>query len=63
KFDGYESAPIPVLNGIPQGDPMSLILYLFYGAGLLGVPYRPGEHGAGFVDDTALVAIGDSFEE
>ncbi|VDC04308.1 unnamed protein product [Peniophora sp. CBMAI 1063] len=63
KFDGYESAAFPVLNGIPQGDPMSLILYLFYGADLLRVPRGSKEKVAGFVDDSALVAIGDTFDE
>lgn len=63
KFDGYESAAFPVLNGIPQGDPMSLIIYLFYSADLLRVPQGPKECAAGFVDDSALVAIGATFEE
>ncbi|VDC00142.1 unnamed protein product [Peniophora sp. CBMAI 1063] len=63
KFDGYESMAFPVLNGIPQGDPMSLILYLFYGADLLRVPRGSKERVAGFVDDSALVAVGDTFDE
>ncbi|VDB89214.1 unnamed protein product [Peniophora sp. CBMAI 1063] len=61
KFDGFESEPFDVRNGIPQGDPMSLILYLFYGAGLLQIPMDDRERALGFVDDSALVAIGDDF--
>ncbi|VDC04045.1 unnamed protein product [Peniophora sp. CBMAI 1063] len=64
KFDDYESKWFDVTNGIPQGDPLSLILYLFYGAGLLEVVNQlDGEDSSGFVDDTNLFAIGRDFFE
>ncbi|KZP18035.1 hypothetical protein FIBSPDRAFT_692534, partial [Athelia psychrophila] len=30
KFDGFTSEPIPVLSGLDQGNPLSMILYVFY---------------------------------
>ena len=35
KFDGYTSDWVNVDNGIVQGDPLSMILYLFYNSDLL----------------------------
>jgi hypothetical protein len=44
KFDDYTSAPIPIDNGIGQGDPMSMALYQFYNADLLDIPDAKHEH-------------------
>lgn len=64
KFDDYKSDWFDVTNGIPQGDPLSLILYLFYGAGLLEIVNRHGsKDSTGFVDNTNLFAIGRDFKE
>ncbi|KAG2071124.1 hypothetical protein BDR04DRAFT_1016840, partial [Suillus decipiens] len=51
-FDGYTSDWIDINNGIGQGDPLSMILYIIYSTDLVDIvkPY-----------DMALVAIGKDF--
>jgi hypothetical protein len=63
QFDDYVSDPFPLLNGIGQGDPISMIIYLFYNADLLRVARGPNEMAVGYVDDTAFLAEGSSFLE
>jgi ribonuclease HI/exonuclease III len=63
KFDDFISESLNILNGIGQGDPLSMILYILYNADLLEIIVGNGEDSAGFVDDIALIAVGDSFEE
>ncbi|KIK35156.1 hypothetical protein CY34DRAFT_96599 [Suillus luteus UH-Slu-Lm8-n1] len=68
-FDRYNSDWIDINNGIGQGDPLSMILYVIYSADLVDIA-KP-RHGRAslteltlaFVDDTALVAIGKDFHE
>ncbi|KZP09961.1 hypothetical protein FIBSPDRAFT_699685, partial [Athelia psychrophila] len=60
KFDGFTSEPIPVLSGMDQGNPLSMILYVFYAADVLEPEVEPevivdDELGTAFVDDTALL--------
>ena len=54
-----------VRTGIPQGSPISPILYLFYNADLLDICERPGTNTSalGFVDDINVLAYGKSTEE
>ena len=54
-----------VRTGIPQGSPISPILYLFYNADLLEICQRPGTNTSalGFVDDVNVLAYGKSTEE
>ena len=54
-----------VRTGIPQGSPVSPILYLFYNADLLDLCERPGTRasGIGFVDDVNILAYSTSTEE
>ena len=54
-----------VRTGIPQGSPLSSILYLFYNAELLEICDRPGKNTSaiGFVDDANILAYGKSTEE
>ncbi|KIK11018.1 hypothetical protein PISMIDRAFT_84998, partial [Pisolithus microcarpus 441] len=63
KFDGYMSDWISVNNGIGQGDPISMFLYVVYSADLAEVPdpSNKKELALAFVDDTVLVAIGKTF--
>jgi exonuclease III len=58
-FDDYTSEWIELNNGIGQGDPMLMILYLYYSAGLLEVVKKSTRGGEtedseAWVDDTAL---------
>ncbi|KAG2074575.1 hypothetical protein BDR04DRAFT_954218, partial [Suillus decipiens] len=66
-FDGYTSDWIDINNGIGQGDPLSIILYIIYSADLVDIA-KPcqgreslSELTLAFIDDTALVAIGKDF--
>ncbi len=59
-FSGFESSWMPTRSGIPQGSPLSPILFLFFISELLATFERPeGETMAfGFVNDTNLVTWG-----
>ena len=53
---------LQVLTGIPQGSPLSPILYLFYNADLLEI----GDEDSlitGYIDHTSILVVGDSTEE
>ena len=64
KFDDYTSDIIDITNGIGQGDPLSMLLYILYNADLLDLPDNPlAEDAIGYVDDIALIATGVDFEE
>ena len=63
RFDDYISGDIPLQNGIGQGDPMSMIIYLFYNADILDIPRTKNELVVAFVDDTALFVEGPSFDD
>jgi hypothetical protein len=64
-FGGFESQWFPMETGIPQGSPLSPILFLLFIAELLDSLQRPSDAtlGFGFVDDTNLIAWGDSARE
>ena len=64
KFDDYTSDIIHIENGIGQGDPLSMLLYILYNADLLELPDHPTDEDAiGYVDDVALIAVGNDFTE
>ena len=63
KFDDFVSQWVDILNRIGQGDPISMILYLFYNADLLEIAKRKKEITLGFIDDAALAALGRTMEE
>jgi ribonuclease HI len=64
KFDDFTSETVDITNGIGQGDPLSMILYILYNADLLEITENDIlEDALGYVDDVALVAIGRDFEE
>ncbi|KAI9036869.1 reverse transcriptase family protein [Aspergillus affinis] len=56
----YTSPRAPVNTGIPQGSPLSPILYIFY-----KVDMMVGKHtvNISYIDDTTIIAIGDSEAE
>ncbi|KAF5310671.1 hypothetical protein D9619_007720 [Psilocybe cf. subviscida] len=62
KFDDYLLEFIPIDNGIGQGFPLSMILYIIYNADLVDIPRKDGENGAGYVDDVFLYAEADDFK-
>ena len=63
RFDDHETDIFPVNNGIGQGDPLSMILYLFYNADLIEIPRNIKEDSKAFVDDSILVAFAKDFHE
>ena len=64
RFDDYISEYREITNGIGQGDPLSMLLYILYNADLLEIPDDELQEDAlGYVDDIALVALGNNFEE
>lgn len=63
KFDDHTSAPIPINNGIGQGDPISMLIYLIYNADLMETPVSEREDAIGYVDDACFIAIGKTFTE
>ena len=63
KFDDFSSDWVPIDNGIGQGDPLSMILYLFYNADLLEVATGKGQAAVAYVDDANLYVEGDTYKE
>jgi hypothetical protein len=69
RFDSYTSDWFPVTNGIGQGDPLSMILYIIYSSDLADIakPHTGCEAlkelTLAFVDDTAFVAVVKTFQD
>jgi hypothetical protein len=59
-YDGQATRPIPVKAGVPQGSPLSTILFILYIASLYRAlkEKRPGIAIVGFADDANLLAFG-----
>jgi len=62
RFNGMDSEKITIDAGIPQGSPISPILYIFYNADLLDIPGNDGSSW-GFIDDIAYGVQGESDEQ
>lgn len=62
KFNDFILEFIVISNGIGQGDPLSMILYLFYNADFLDMPRNKDEGVLAFVDDSTLIAIAANFK-
>jgi len=69
RFDSYTSNWFPVTNGIGQGDPLSMILYIIYSSDLADIAKPHTGHEAlkeltlAFVDNTAFMAVAKTFED
>lgn len=64
KFDDFTSEPIDIVNGIGQGDPLSMILYIIYNADLIDyIALHQDEDAIGYVDDAVIIAYGTDFNE
>jgi len=63
RFDDFISDPIWIDNGIGQGDPLSMVLYILYNADLLDIALNPEEESLGFVDNAMIMAEGKNTKE
>jgi ribonuclease HI len=65
KFDDFTSALLSASMGIPQGSPLSPILYLFYSSDLLEIldPAARDRFVAGYIDDTMLAVESGTIRE
>ena len=50
QFNGITTESIPTPTGIPQGSPLSPVLYILYNSDLLDIPGKE-QLGLGFIDD------------
>jgi hypothetical protein len=60
KLQEYTAPSVPIETGMPQGSPLSLILYLFYNADLIETCKTEHTEAVGYVDDASILAIGSS---
>ena len=63
KFNNYVLDWVPITNGIGQGDPLSMLLYIIYSSDLVDMAKGKNKLTLAFVDDTAFIAIGKTFQE
>ena len=61
KFDDYVSEWFSLDNGIVQGDPLSMVLYLYYNVDMIDISRGRSVMCLGYMDDMALVAVTSSF--
>lgn len=60
KLQEYTAPSAPIQTGIPQGSPVSPILYLFYNADLIEACKTTGTEAVGYIDDVSTLAVGQS---
>lgn len=58
RLQEYTAPSTPIETGIPQGSPLSPILYLFYNADLIDVCQAEDSEAVGYIDDAATLAVG-----
>src|SRR5579859_6516356 len=62
KFNGVNSEEIATNAGVPQGSPISPILYMYYNADLLEIPGTRAQS-LGFIDDIAYGIQGETDDD
>ena len=62
KFNDFISELIEITNGIGQGDPISMLLYILYNADLLEALRRLEEDAIRYVDDALVIATAKTFK-
>lgn len=60
RLEGISSGPLEWQSGLPQGSPLSPILYLFYNAPALAALQTPTSTAFGWIDDINLLVWGQS---
>ena len=63
KFDDHLSDALQLNNGTTQGDPSSMLYYSFYNAPLIEVATSADELSPGFINDTMILAIGNTITQ
>jgi ribonuclease HI len=58
KLQEYTAPLAPIQTGIPQGSPLSPILYLFYNADLIETCKTENTEAVGYIDDASILAVG-----
>lgn len=58
KLQEYTAPSAPIQTGIPQGSPISPILYLFYNADLIEACKTQETEAVGYIDDASIIAVG-----
>jgi hypothetical protein len=58
KLQEYTAPSAPIQTGIPQGSPLSPILYLFYNADLIEACKTENTDAVGYIDDVSILAVG-----
>lgn len=62
-IDDYISEEYNIETGVPQGSPLSPILYIFYNSDLIEQCDSDGTTATGYIDDAAILACGNTTEE
>ncbi|KAF3399977.1 hypothetical protein F1880_008431 [Penicillium rolfsii] len=58
KLQEFTAPSVPIQTGIPQGSPISLILYLFYNADLIEACKTEETEAVGYIDDVSTLPAG-----
>jgi ribonuclease HI len=58
KLQEFTAPSAPIKTGIPQGSPVSPILYLFYNADLIEACKTQDTEAVGYIDDVSTLAVG-----